>query len=328
MATQNDIQNWEQAVYQQQYSLNNALALWHIAPTNLTIPERKEEVLLFRAMMDYFRYHPNHCAAVVETEETHQHYVYPLGHKPYCEISDVLFIIFSRQHDIVRMTHLQAKNKKDIVLPAYIYPLFEFELDPRQYGLLHNRLWFTKRGNSRYPEETFSHPEFSDSIASYGVFYTDNNNEKQLAYEVAPIVDRYGRKGTFYTVDNIWRYLNSRWYGYPQYNTWLQSYSLGDCCTPDGELVSTLETRCFEHELFHCHVGSRIQKSDNIGREMLNYISSLLVEFYNHHIYEDNDVSLAFAQFLQEGWRDRRDIEPEYKVLPANIVLINADRMD
>ena len=71
MATQADIQNWRHAVYTQQYSLSNALAMWHIAPTNLTIPETKLEVLLFRAMMDYFRYYPGRCAAVVGSEETH-----------------------------------------------------------------------------------------------------------------------------------------------------------------------------------------------------------------------------------------------------------------
>ena len=74
MATKADIQNWQQKVYTQQYSLSNALTMWHVAPTNLTIPERKLEVLLFRAMMDYFRYYPGHCAAVIGAEETHQHY--------------------------------------------------------------------------------------------------------------------------------------------------------------------------------------------------------------------------------------------------------------
>ena len=329
MATKADIQNWQQKVYTQQYSLSNALTMWHVAPTNLTIPERKLEVLLFRAMMDYFRYYPGHCAAVIGAEETHQHYVCPLNQKPSCEVSDVLFVIFSRRRDIIRMTHLQAKRKKDVVLPIQQYPKFEFELDPRQYELLHNRLWFTNRGRSQYPEETFSHYDFSDSIASYGVFYIDNNNEKQFAYEVAPIVDKYKKKGTFSFVNDEWRYLNSRWMqGYLTFDQWWHIYSMGDCCTPDGELISTLDTRCFERELFRCNVGSRIKKNDRVGRELLDYIGNLLATLYNFNVYEDDDIFRTFEQFVQERLPERWDAQPRYSVLPGNIILINADRID
>ena len=55
MATKADIQNWQQKVYTQQYSLSNALTMWHVAPTNLTIPERKLEVLLRSDIMDIDR---------------------------------------------------------------------------------------------------------------------------------------------------------------------------------------------------------------------------------------------------------------------------------
>ena len=286
-------------------------------------------MLLFRAMMDYFRYYPGHYTAVIGAEETHQHYVCPLNQKPSCEVSDVLFVIFSRRRDIIRMTHLQAKRKKDVVLPIQQYPKFEFELDPRQYELLHNRLWFTNRGRSQYPEETFSHYDFSDSIASYGVFYIDNNNEKQFAYEVAPIVDKYKKKGTFSFVNDEWRYLNSRWMqGYLTFDQWWHVYSMNDCCAPDGELISTLDTRCFESELFRCHVGSRIKRNDRVGEEILDYIGNLLAAFYNFRVEENNDIFSMFEQLVQEGLPERWDAQPRYSALPGNIILINADRMD
>jgi hypothetical protein len=116
--------------------------------------------------------------------------------------------------------------------------------------------------------------------------------------------------------------------GYLTFDQWWHIYSMGDCCTPDGELISTLDTRCFERELFRCNVGSRIKKNDRVGRELLDYIGNLLATLYNFNVYEDDDIFRTFEQFVQERLPERWDAQPRYSALPGNIILINADRID
>lgn len=329
MATQADIQRWTQTVYQQQYSLSTALSSHVLAPTNLTKNEKQLEVQLFCAMMDYFWFHPAQFAAIISTEETHHHYVYPQNIPGYCEISDVLFIVFSRRNNLLRMTHMQAKRKKITdVMPLSISRItnFEFPIDAIQYSLLNGRLPFTNRGQSQYPIATFCHPEFSDSIASYGVFYLTPNNMWHLAYEVAPIVRRNGGKGEFCTTKNIYDYLNSLWmYKYQHQGEWVLDYT-NQQPYPTDELVSTLDTVVFEHELINCHVGSKIKRGDIVGEEIIAYISRLFGYIYNDLSQHQQSIVGSFREYVKGEHNEQRDIPIDENLFPGSIVLIDADK--
>ncbi len=329
MATQADIQNWRQAVYTQQYSLSNALTNYNLAPTNLSKKEKKLEVLLFRAMMDYFDYHPSPLAAVVYTDETHQHYVFPWGINGYCEISDVLFIVFSSKNKTLRMTHLQAKRKKitqKVSLPIN-NSIFEFAIDPKQYCLLNWRLPFSNRGNSHYPIGTFFCPEFSDSITSYGVFYLSQNNDWNIAYEVASLVISPSlKKGVFYDVNDIHGYKNELYFiNYPTPQAWENVYKKADNSLPQRELLSTLKTALFEEELIHCHVGSIIRGGTSMGDALLSFVAGMFNARYNNLSPQQQDVVNTFNEYLINNELNVQDQQFDDSVLPINIVLINAD---
>ena len=331
MATNADIQKWTQTVYQQQYSLSNALTHHALAPTNLTKKEKKLEVLLFRAMMDYFMYHPAQFAAVVHTEETHQHYVCPIGVKSYCEISDVLFVVFSRQTHTLRMTHMQAKRKKVTeIMPQPVSSIidFEFPIDLKQYHLLHGRVPFRNRGQSQYPIATFCTPDFSDSIASYGIFYLTQNKIWNLAYEVAPIVNQRGNKGEFYATNNIFDYINSLWmYKYSQHSEWVADYT-NNQTHPIDELVSTLDTDVFESELIHCHVGSKIKRCNLVGDELFAYIGKLLTCAYRYIPNTQQEIVDAYQTFIEYAILGNHDIPMDEHAYPGSIVLIDADKVN
>lgn len=320
MAAQAEIQNWVQTVYQQPCSLSVALANWNIAPSYILKPTHQLEVALFRAMMDYFTYYPGKCSAVIRSMETHKSLVLPEGQLPSCEISDVLFVSFSKVNHIIRMTHMQTKRANTIVNP-YAYPSIDFPLNARQYYLLNNRLPFANKNNVFYIEDTLCNAEMSDSIASYGIFYLDNNNQYNIAYEVAAYVKKIGQVGTFTFPNNDKRYSNRWWMdSYPSENDWRQSYSHGDICANIGELNSTLLTDIFEQELFSCCVGSRIKQGTPFGNRIIANIISIL----GHAMPVNTDVFDDFLAFLSDFGFERNDRIREI-ALPQNIVLINSD---
>lgn len=320
MATQAEIQNWVQTVYQQPNSLSVALANWNIAPSYILKPTHQLEVALFRAMMDYFTYYPGKCSAVIKSRETHKSLVLPEGQLPSCEISDVLFVSFSKTNHIIRMTHMQTKRTNTIVNP-HAYTSINFPLNARQYYLLNNRLPFANKNNMFLVEDTLCNAEMSDSIASYGVFYLDNNNQYNIAYEVAAYVQKIGQVGTFTFPNNDRRYSNLRWMNsYPSEDDWRQSYSHGDICANIGELNSTLLTNVFESELFSCCVGSRIKPETPFGNSILANIISIL----RNPMSVNMDVIDDFWFFLSDFGFERDYRIPEI-AHPRNIVLINSD---
>lgn len=309
-------------------SLEWALNNWSSSPSYIANPERQLEVALFRAMMDHFDCNHSSQVAVVTSQETHKHLVLPDGKQPKCEISDVMFVVYSQYHRIVRMTHLQAKRiSKEIQIRGLGTQNFIFNLDLRQYTLLHNRKSFTNAGKSHYPQDTFCNPNLSDSIASYGVFFIGDDGLFHMAYEVAPLVDLVGvQKGEFLLLQDVWNYSNHLWHkNYQSLVDWQHRYAIGDCA-PNGELLSTLNTDCFEQELLSCHVGTRIER-DNQPNGLLHFVCKTLKDS-RYVIHEQGRVVEEFYELMRRlevpfstDFRGRRDEESA-----VNLILINADR--
>lgn len=314
-------------------ALKSAIKYWQVMPSNANRQTHKRNLLpdeesFFNAMMDYFNL--QQFAVAIKAQKTHQKYVLPGNVRPRCEISDVLFLAYSRQYHITRMTHMEVKKKevKDVVgMPLNRVSSFEHPLSMRQYQLLNGRLYFTNIGNSNYPVHTFYNPLFSDSIASYGVFYIDSRNDWNLAYQVAAAIRPISiRRGEFLCLQDNWRYLNrfSNVFIPPQ--SWQQIYSAGDNCLPlGGELVSTLDTDVFEQELCQCHIGSRLFPGDNVSNEIIAHIYSVLTANDENIPHEGKDLIDNFRNYIIEERFNLREARIEEKSLPKNIVLINAD---
>ena len=233
----------------------------------------RDEISLFMEMINYFR--SNYSSIVVE--KTHGHKVYYDAIDPYAywgtvkkEISDVCFIIFSRMKGIARMTHLQAKWRSTPFDPTSI-ARFKFVLDSGQYHMLSNRL--RVYGSKIYPEDILSFPLYSDSVASYGVFYPNVNNEIEMGFELASLLSNAtdnlfaastcGYEYQFASLDTNYGYVNKNLAMLTrQVPDWLKNRICRFYCVHRYEsfyeLLTTLDTQLFEDELLNLHIGTRL----------------------------------------------------------------------
>lgn len=265
-------------------SLKQYINNWQQAPLNRLRPQPKrrqlpDEESLFNAMIDYF-YVKKYASRIINPRKTHgrknqvsytpipPYYNVPgWGTNVSKEISDVFFMVYSPQMGIARMTHLQAKYEKNKGINPQANN-FVFKLDDGQFLMMHNRLPLTRAG--LFPKDIFSFPLFSDSIASYGVFYSDLNGDFNMAYEVASLISYPGdapyttRKSidehSFATINDLLGYTNihlqkamNLFAHVPYCCNWC---FVGCGCAP--ELLSTVNIETFEKELLKLHVGTRV----------------------------------------------------------------------
>ena len=125
------------------------------------------EVALFRSMMNILN--SNGCKTVF-CEETHQHRVsfYDTRcNKVGCEISDLLLVSLDKRTKKARISWLQAKREKKMM----IAPNYQFHADFKQLYLLSQRPYIYSK---EYPCDALN---FSPamSLATDGVFYNDSN---------------------------------------------------------------------------------------------------------------------------------------------------------
>lgn len=312
-------------------SLKIALNNWSAAPSNANRLVHKrnklpDEESFFNAMMDYFNLRP--FAVAIHAEKTHQGYVLPGNTKPKCEISDVFFVVYSRRHHVIRMTHMEVKKKSGIVnLPLNSVSSFKHPLHWRQHQLLNGRMKFANFGNSHSPINTFCNPLFSDSIASYGVLYLDSNNEWNIAYEVASLIKQLGRKKGEYTLlPYNRRYINIYSNLFIPPHSWRQIYSTGDNCLPfGGELIYTLDTDDFERGLCMCHVGSHLFLEDQTSNELLAYVKDAFDANRANISPEKQNLIADFSNYIGEERFDLQEARVARNAHRGTIVLINAD---
>ena len=241
------------------------------------------EVDLFQEMMGYFNSKP-YASVATGAVKTHHHNVDYIPFPPYYgapnwgqkvtkEISDVFIVVFSEKRDLARMTHLQAKLETKHGLDRTAGS-FVFGLDAGQYLMLHNRLQ-VHDSTGFFPDNMLSCPFYSDSVASYGVFYKEGN-AYNMAYEIAPLITHpapifYASKKqyvdhNFATIQDIWGYYNIKYSGIPFYNLYPRQYHY--------ELVSTIDIQTFECELYNVRVGTRV----DFDIQMLRKIASLFIQ--------------------------------------------------
>lgn len=317
----------------------------------------RDEVSLFMAMIAYFR---NSYASVV-VEKTHGHKVDYKAIDPYAnwgsvrkEISDVCFIVFSRMKDIARITHLQAKWRSKL-FDSSTMARFEFELDAGQYHMLSNRLPVC--GSKIYPVDMLSYPLYSDSIASYGVFYPNAANEIEMSFELASLLSNTTdalfahkdekRNFQLATLDTNYGYINKNLARLNhQVPEWLKDEVCHFYCVHRYEsfyeLLSTLDTQTFEDELLNLHVGTRL---DINPKHLAKLCSALAAKGNNNNATMQSfqnftDYVMERNRFDQDEMRDRISylidgdipLRPDMPQIADNgesvIILIDADGHD
>lgn len=104
----------------------------------------------------------------------------PMGTMCKCEMSDMMFIVFSEKHDDIRLMYMQNKKGKSSR---------KFKADLVQLCLLKNRCEIT---SLRLPTCAFGDRQVLQnallpSVGSYGVFYPENNAIDMAYYPAANI---------------------------------------------------------------------------------------------------------------------------------------------
>ena len=348
-------------------TLKNYINAWQNAPLNIArfqgkpMPQTPDEESLFNAMIDYFKSRP--FAVVVSADKTHHHNVSKTHHHnvrykplpPYDtswgpsvekEISDVFFLVFSPSRRIARMTHLQAKLE-DRKKPGNA---FSFTLDAGQYHMLHNRLEIND-SKGVFPNDILSFPLYSDSVSSYGVFYLDEKNEYDMAFEIASLISYSGRKSykspnaalvhTFATTADLWGDCNLKTsqLSAPFWHCCRFCYMrfCEDCCR---ELLSTIQIDHFERELLDMHVGTRMEFDVTTLRQLAGlFVANHKAATYTSFVSRMEKIVQEYELLdeINQYHRNRKDDVPprvdnsgesNSENLGGTYILINADEAE
>ncbi len=320
----------------------------------------KTEVELFKLMIDYFQRAP-FAHVIHKVKETHHHDVLYSPIPPYDkkwgkqiekEISDVFFMVVSNKRHIARMTHLQAKLEKK----KRPNQSFSFTLDAGQYLMLHNRLDIIDPQRV-YPRDIFSNPLYTDSVASYGVFYKDNQQNYDMAFEIASLITYNNQKlyrskdsqlvHSFATVDDFWgvcnkRYDNAFWRRYiKKFNPFYAPYPYYYHYYNAPELLSTTSLDTFERELLNAKIGTRV----DFDIKLMNCFTNIFSQNANaNNLYTSfiqgqelflraygllEEIDILFRILAETGNKPPHDFEDMGHFNPENIsgtyILIDAD---
>lgn len=301
--------------------LNNAKA------ASLKVPRAKfGEVEMFRSMLAWFKKQPN-CSVAELHKKTISNEDAP--NNPICEISDLLTICYSSKYRCAKIQFLQAKYMRDDVNIRGDVDMFRFYADSRQYRLLKDCPNISPRLSS-LPSDILSN-SCSPSITSYGVFYQDDQNQLNCAYEITqlikpadPLQMNYERRSKLCYFDT-----KKDAYGFLRWNKHRCFYH--PCCFPcmdcdlcclRQELISTLDVDTYADRLLKFQVGSPI-----CGHRLADFASNLK-ELYNRE-EKKGKFTKRFNDFFNQF--DGGDIELENRrydfnpIEPCAILLINFD---
>lgn len=96
-----------------------------------------------------------------------------------CELSDLMFLVFSRKSKCARLTYFQAKSER-----CRFTKDMTFWANLEQWSLLANRPSVVGVGRFMPPSDLLS-AALLDSVGSFGFFYRDSNNDCQVFYATA-----------------------------------------------------------------------------------------------------------------------------------------------
>ena len=237
------------------------------------------EVGLFQRIIEYFECHPK-CTPI----EMHQHYVQYGNPVVKCEISDILFVSYSKYYPWMKINFLQAKkadfnNRKEGLVSNNTK--LKFSIDKNQYNLLKDRPEIDPL-KTGLPKDILSNA-CNSSITSYGVFYNASNSSKtttvEFAFEITDLLQPTPKvtRACFGTIDT--------YYGCICNNKYCHCH-----CWHEPNLLTTLDTDCFENALLNFQIGSPIE--DEGALHLAKAIEALL--------QKERKSNHSFRQFMQK----------------------------
>ena len=238
-----------------------------------------DEVGLIDKMIQYFQNRPQ-CTTI----KTHQHYVTYSNPPIKCEISDILFVSYSKHYPLMKINFLQAKkadfnNRKEGLVSNNTK--LKFSIDKNQYNLLKDRPEI-EPSKTGLPKDILS-SACNASITSYGVFYNASNSSKtttvEFAFEITDLLQPTPKvtRACFGTIDT--------YYGCICNNKYCHCY-----CWHEPNLLTTLDTDCFENALLNFQIGSPIEDEGAI--HLAKAIEALL--------QKEGKSNHSFMQFMQK----------------------------
>lgn len=245
------------------------------------------EVQLFQGMIDYFENRPQ-CTAI----KTHQHYVEYSNPVVRCEISDILFVSYSRHFPWMKINFLQAKKadfkstKEGLILNN---TKLKFGIAKNQYDLLKNRPQINPL-QTGLPKDILN-SACNSSITSYGVFYNNptrgNAVNVEFAFEITDLLHPTPKvtSACFGTIDTLYGCIcNCKTYHHPlccycyPYHPWERR-----------NLLTTIDTSTFEDALFNFQIGSFVDNRTAV------VLSTAICEL----LKKEGKTNHSFAQFVE-----------------------------
>lgn len=235
-----------------------------------------DEVGLIDKMIQYFQNRPQ-CTTI----KTHQHYVTYSNPPIKCEISDILFVAYSRYRPWMKINFLQAKkvnfNNRKEGLVANKTKL-KFSIAKNQYDLLKTRPEIDPL-QTGLPKDILSKARNS-SITSYGLFYNNPTTgyavNVEFAFEITDLLQPTKKvtKAYFGSIDTLFGCI----------------CNVPHCCHcwHDSNLLTSLKTNNFEEALLNYQIGSPVDIDTAIA----------LIKSINALLKQNNQQDSSFAQFV------------------------------
>ena len=254
------------------------------------------EVQLFQGMIDYFENRPQ-CTAI----KTHQHYVQYGNPVVKCEISDILFVSYSRHFPWMKINFLQAKKadfkstKEGLILNN---TKLKFGIAKNQYDLLKNRPQINPL-QTGLPKDILN-SACNSSITSYGVFYNNptrgNAVNVEFAFEITELLHPTPKvtSACFGTIDTLYGSIcNCKTYHHPLC-CYCYPYHPREC----RNLLTTIDTSTFEDALFNFQIGSFV-----VDNRTAVVLSTAICEL----LKKEGKTNHSFAQFVENRTHISKD---------------------
>jgi hypothetical protein len=261
------------------------------------------EVDLFRKMSTILsRYYK-----VTFIEEVHQKKINYLSNTikitAVREIADLWIIAYSPLQGKAKMTFLQAKyHRGQLNRPGV------FAADFFQYELLSTRPLLTGGGTYNFPLDILN---FSccDSVASYGIFYYDGNNQIDLAYSSASLLTNNSAAPATYGQHPVDL-------EFPSSAAAFQNCTCNTC----QELNYTYDIDTFTNSLLKLEIGADIQLYPHI----LKFAGSVAAQAAQTPAIRDLISFIANAPYIGSGTGDNA-AGTSNDGLPSHLLIINVD---
>lgn len=176
------------------------------------------------------------------------------------EISDLMFVIYSKKKQETKIFLLQSKFHRKRTSPFLV-----FHGDYLQLELLRDKPLINSRNNLRLPDDFLRLANGYKSFRTYGVFYRDRNGEIDFLYTVSDLLKECS--------------LLKQVFGKIEFNVNKKNSTTRHITFNKNELLSTSSIDHFEKNLLNFKIGAPIKIDSKLSiyvKSLINYIREYL----------------------------------------------------